>query len=436
MGSIRAEGIEKVYRSYARPADRLLDWLTFGRGKRARTRHALRGVGLEVRPGEAVGLVGPNGAGKSTLLGILRGTIRPTRGSVTIEGRVAGLDLGLGFRDDVTGYDNLVASGALLGLDRRAVDAAIGDILDFAELEDVLGDPVRTYSSGMRLRLAFALATVERPEVLLIDEALAVGDAYFQQKCIHRIRTFQAAGTTLLLVSHDPAAVTTLCDRALLLDDGLVIREGRPREVLEYYNAWLARRTDQDAIEQATGASGGPGSTRSGNRSATIERVSLSCEGAERDQIVVGETVEIRIEAVAHQALEDLTVGISVRDRLGNEVFGTNTWLLGVAPPEIAAETPFIARFRLGAELGPGTYSLTAALHAGRVHVVNSYDWWDNVAAFTVLPDGTATFQGAARLPVEASIESRADDTDTSASPVGHASATGPDAGDPCPDAR
>ncbi len=405
MGGLRATGIEKTYRSYRRPGARLVDWLSLGRAHRAREKHALRGVSFEVRPGEAVGLVGANGAGKSTLLGVLKGTIEPTAGDVEIEGRAVGLDLGLGFRDDLTGYDNLIASGALLGLSRREVDASLDEVLAFAELDDVLGDPVRTYSSGMRLRLAFALATVERPDILLIDEALSVGDAYFQQKCIHRIRRFHAAGTTLILVSHDPSAITTLCDRALLLDGGLVIRDGRPREVLEYYNAWLARRTDGENIDQRSIGRSGTTSTRSGNREATIEDLVLSCEGQPRDQVVVGETVDLAILARAHAPLDDLTVGISLRDRLGNEVFGTNTYLLGVESPPIEAGSTFTARFRFVAELGPGDYSVTAALHAGRVHVENSYDWWDNVSTFSVLPDGPPRFQGTARLPIEATIE-------------------------------
>ncbi len=338
-------------------------------------------------------------------MSVIRWMIRPSNGTFDIVGRVVGLNLGLGFQNALTGYDNLYAGGALMGLRRREVEERIPEILNFAELEDVLSDPVRTYSSGMRLRLAFALATIERPDILLIDEALSVGDAYFQQKCMHRIRTFQAEGSTLLLVSHDPAAVNTLCDRATLLADGLAIREGGPREVLEYYNAWLAERTQSHNIVQHRHDGGRNASTRSGNQRARIEDVRLLAGGAPRDQFIIGEELRIELEASAVEELEDLTVGISIRDRLGNEVFGTNTHLLGISAPPVLPGARFVASFCLPVNLGPGDYSMTAALHAGRVHVQNSYDWWDNVCVFKVLPAGAPTFQGTTYLPVVASID-------------------------------
>ncbi len=251
MQSIEVANLGKCYKHYPKPADRLWEWLT----PRKRSRHAehwvLRGLQFRVQPGEGLGIVGVNGAGKSTLLKIIRGTVRPTVGEVVLGGRLAGLELGLGFHPDFSGRQNVFTAGALLGLDAAMVERLLPNIEDFAEIGAVLDDPVRTYSAGMQLRLAFSLATAVRPDILVIDEALAVGDAYFQQKCVTRIRNFREQGTTLLLASHDATAVKTLCDRALLLDEGVLVREGDPDRVFEYYNAMIGRRTAEYQIREA-----------------------------------------------------------------------------------------------------------------------------------------------------------------------------------------
>lgn len=405
MGWVRATNIGKIYRSYPLPSRRLWDWLTLGHARAGREHQALRGVTIEVRPGEALALVGPNGAGKSTLLSVLRGTVRPDRGRVEIEGRMAALDLGLGFDASLSGYQNLLSGGALMGYSRAEVDSFVPEILEFAEIDDILDEPIRTYSSGMQLRLAFSLATVRRPDVLLIDEALAVGDGYFQQKCMYRIRQFRSEGSTILLVSHDPGAVLSLCNRAAVLVNGVIARQGEVREILEYYNAWLARRAEQKEIEQGPGIRGGRGTTRSGDRSAEIERMRVVGEHGCQQQFVVGERMTLVLEASASRALEDLTIGISIRDRLGHEVFGTNTHLLDVAAQTFGPGEYLVARFEFLANLGPGAYHITAALHAGRTHVQGSYDWWDNVCAFEIVSSGAPTFQGTAWLPVTATIE-------------------------------
>jgi len=413
-GGVRVEGVGKRYKRYPRPAERLVEWLTLGRVARHEPLWVLRGVSFEVEPGTAIGVVGANGSGKSTLLKIIKGTIRPSEGRVELAGRIAALELGLGFHADFTGRENLYLGGALLGLRAGEVEELLPEIEAFAEIGRAIDDPVRTYSAGMQLRLAFSLATALRPDVLLIDEALAVGDVYFQQKCVARIRRFRDQGTALLLVSHDPVAVKTFCDRAVLLDRGLLAREGPPDRVLEYYNAMIAKQTADQEIFQAENLGKSRGQTRSGDRRATIEIAELRDDSGPARAFRVGETVGLRIEGRVRLPVEDLTVGFAIRDRLGNDVFGTNTHHLVVAAPPLRAGERFRAEFRFPLNLGPGNYSVTTALHAGPVHLGGSYDWWDNVCVFQVIPGDEPYFVGTCHLPVESRLEAVAGD----ASPV------------------
>ncbi|MDX1385243.1 MAG: ABC transporter ATP-binding protein, partial [Thermoanaerobaculia bacterium] len=235
-GEIRAQNLSKVYKRYAAPRYRLLEWLTLGAIRRHEELWALRQVSFEVAAGEAVGIVGQNGAGKSTLLKLIVGTTRPTEGSFEVAGRVSALlELGMGFHPEFSGRQNAVMALQMMGAEESEAESRLPEIAAFSELDGFLEQPLRTYSSGMQMRLGFAVATTRRPDILIVDEALSVGDAYFQHKCIRRIRGFKEAGTTMLFVSHDPAAVKTLCDRALLLDGGVLVREGPAEAILDYY---------------------------------------------------------------------------------------------------------------------------------------------------------------------------------------------------------
>jgi lipopolysaccharide transport system ATP-binding protein len=257
----------------------------------------------------------------------------------------------------------------------------------------------------MQLRLAFSLATALRPEILLIDEALAVGDAYFQQKCIQRIRQFRELGTTLVLVSHDATAIRTLCDRALLMENGLLVREGTSDLLLDYYNAVIAKRSAEEEIRQAEVARGQPRQTRSGDRRVTIESVDLRDASGSSRALPVGARVQLVLEGRVRRAVDDLTVGFVIRDRLRNDVFGTNTHHLGIAVAPLGQDAGFRTEFRFPLNLGPGTYSMSVAFHAGPIHLLGSYDWWDNVCVFQVIPGAEPRFVGTNWLPVEASVE-------------------------------
>jgi lipopolysaccharide transport system ATP-binding protein len=322
MGTIVVSNLGKAYKQYPSQWGRLIEWISPFDTPRHTVKWVLRGINFMVQPGEAVGIIGVNGAGKSTLLKIIAGTTQPTTGQVRMIGRVAALlELGMGFHPEFTGRQNAIMAGQLLGYSTDEILAMMDGIEDFAEIGDYIDQPLRTYSSGMQMRLAFSVVTARRPEILIVDEALSVGDAYFQHKCIDRIRRFRDQGTTLLFVSHSPAAIKSLCSRTLLLEHGLLLRGGAPDSVLDYYNAIIAKQEADYKISQDEATYGRNRTTRSGNCKAQILGVHLLQNGAEVRAVQTGERVTVRVEIQINEKLDELTVGFLLRDRLGLDVF-------------------------------------------------------------------------------------------------------------------
>src|SRR5512141_1948909 len=250
--ALRVEKVSKQYRIYERPGDRLKESLTRGWLRRHKEFWALRDVDFEIEAGTTVGIVGPNGCGKSTLLQIISGTLAPTHGDVWHEGRIAALlELGAGFDPEFTGVENVYMNAGLLGLSRRETDALFPAIERFAEIGDFLYQPVKTYSSGMYVRLAFAIAASVEPDILIVDEALAVGDAVFQHRCLRRIKELHERGTTVLFVSHDAAAVRALCSRAILMKAGKIVTDGKPADVLNHYQKIIMEREEAFLADSA-----------------------------------------------------------------------------------------------------------------------------------------------------------------------------------------
>ena len=409
MSHLRVQGLGKAYKRYAHKSGRFAEWL--GLGTRHELNWVLRDVSFDVAPGDAVGIVGANGAGKSTLLKIISGTTRATTGLFDAGGRIAALlELGIGFHSEFTGRQNVYMAGSILGLPGEQVDALFGAIVDFAEIGDYIDQPVRTYSSGMQVRLAFSVATAVRPDILIVDEALSVGDTYFQHKSFDRIRRFRDEGTTLLFVSHSPGAVKTLCNRAILLNRGMLLRDDVPDAVLDYYNALVAARSAEYEIRQAE-IEGAGKATRSGTFEAVIEKVELLVGGKTTRTLRAGEAAAIRVDMVAHKALPDLTVGLLIRDRLGNDVFGTNTFHLGTmrnGTPSGGREVVQFVFPRLA--LGAGSYSISVALHSGDRHTNANFDWWDYALVFQVMPGVDPISIGVCVLDVAATWEHTASD--------------------------
>ena len=406
MGAITVTAVGKAYKHYAGRWSRLADWLLPAwLGKLGKPHHTLKwvlqDVSFSVQPGEAVGIVGINGAGKSTLLKMITGTTQPTTGSVHLVGNVAALlELGMGFHPDFTGRQNAIMAGQLLGLSKHEIDSLMPEIEAFAEIGDYIDHPVRTYSSGMQMRLAFSVATAVRPDILIVDEALSVGDAYFQHKSFDRIRQFRDQGTTLLFVSHSAGAIKSLCNRAILLDGGIVLRNDSPDAVLDYYNAAIAKQQADYDIKQTEHLTGQK-MTRSGSGDATIESVELHVNGEPARALLSGVEATLRICGKTIAAIDELTVGILIRDRLGNDVFGTNTYHHMLSQKNVEQDESFTVDFNFSAlNLGIGSFSLTVALHSRDDHVTDNYDWWDRVLVFQVLPGNSATSIGVCDLPI------------------------------------
>ena len=397
MGKLVVSHVGKAYKRYAGKWARMLEWLT------GKTRHdktwVLRDINFTINPGEAVGIVGVNGAGKSTLLKIITGTTQPSSGSVLTEGRVAALlELGMGFHPDFTGRQNVFMAGQLLGLHSDEIAACLPAIEAFAEIGDYIDRPVRTYSSGMQMRLAFSVATAVRPAVLIVDEALSVGDAYFQHKSFSKIREFREQGTTLLIVSHDRSAIQSLCDRAILLERGFVIKDGPPEEVMDFYNALIAER--ENATVEVNRLDDGRAQTTSGTGEARVASIELRNEQGETVEYVnVGEPVRLEVKIRLHADLPELVFGYMIKDRLGQPVFGTNTHHLKVEMAQLKKDELLTLVFSFPANIGLGSYSVSTALHVADTHLATNYEWRDQALMFNVVNVNRDQFVGVNWIP-------------------------------------
>lgn len=396
MGTISITNLGKAYKQYPTRWSRLAEWLIPGAAPRHRLKWILQDVSFTVMPGEAVGIIGVNGAGKSTLLKMITGTTQPTTGSVNITGRVAALlELGMGFHPDFTGRQNAFMAGQILGMSVEEISRLMSEIEAFAEIGDYIDQPVRVYSSGMQVRLAFAVATSIRPDVLIVDEALSVGDSYFQHKSFERIREFRKRGTTLLIVSHDKASIQSICNRAILLNSGRVEMEGEPESVMDYYNALLASHQDQTVTQETR--KDGKTQTTSGTGEASVTSVALVDEyGKEVESVGVGQLISLRVNVHVYAEIPRLILGYSIKDRLGQVMYGTNTDLKKQPLFNVRPGSDYEFNIIFPANLGMGTYSIQTALVSTDTHLVNNYEWRDLALIFNVINVGQQHFVGCA----------------------------------------
>lgn len=397
-GEIVVSDVGKAYRHWGSEWKRFARW--FGAHPKPESETwVLRGVDFKVARGEAVGIIGQNGAGKSTLLKLVTGTARPSEGEVRLTGRVAAiLELGMGFNPELSGRENVRHAAGLLGFTGEEIERIVPEVERFAEIGDYFDEPVRSYSSGMQVRVAFSVATATRPDVLIVDEALSVGDAYFVHKCFQRIREFRAAGTTLLFVSHDPTAVQALCDRAILLVAGRKVLDGEPREVFDFYNALIAEKENTKLL--TVREEGGPVRTVSGSGEATFTSVTLrNPEGEPVEYVGVGDEVSLDVLVQVNEPIDRLVFGYMLRDRLGQPIYGTNTHYTHQVLEHLKAgqQLRFQVEFRMN--LGPGSYSVSVALSSTETHLVRNYQWSDLALVFQVANIGHDEFVGSAWLP-------------------------------------
>ena len=398
MSLLTVNNLGKAYRVYASEFQRIGRW--FGIPTKPSEEHwVLKHISFSIKAGEAIGIVGQNGAGKSTLLKMITGTLQPTEGNVHVNGRIAAiLELGMGFTSDLTGRQNVFHAAGLMGFSAEKISEVIDEIEAFAEIGEYFDEPVRTYSSGMQMRVAFAVATAIRPEILIVDEALSVGDSYFQHKSFDRIREFQAQGTTLLIVSHDRGSIQALCNRAILLEKGTVIKDGKPEEVMDFYNALIAEK--ENATVQLRELVDGSIQTRSGSGEASIASVTLhNAAGDPIEYISVGENVSLRISTQINSPIPELVVGYLIKDRLGQPVFGTNTHHLGCKIDSLEAGQTVNYSFNFPANMGVGSYSVAVALHTTDSHLSRNYEWVDLTLVFNVVNISQSEFVGLAWIP-------------------------------------
>jgi len=439
--ALRVEGVSKQYRIYDRPSDRLLEALSRGRLKRHREFWALRDVSFEVERGTTVGIIGPNGCGKSTLLQIIAGTLDPTHGQVWREGRVAALlELGAGFNPEFTGIENVFMSAALMGFSRRETEALLPSIERFAEIGDFIHQPVKTYSSGMYVRLAFAVAVSVDPELLLVDEALAVGDAIFQHRCMRRIRQMQERGTTILFVSHDMSAVRAICSKVIFMNDGRIENYSSATEAIGRYQklvmeqqkiyeipGYLMNKEDNcrefeialrpGAIRQqkAPPHNGSEGQLvsakvesiklnygyRHGDGRAEILRASLTdLSGQVVRTVETGAPVKAYMKVLFHQNVHHPVFGFLIRNKHGVHAYGLNSEQreirLGIVSQGEVVEVEFDFECWLSAD----AYSVSFAVHSDNGI---SYDWLDDVFFFNVTSD--RYIEGIANLNARVNIQ-------------------------------
>ena len=345
--AIQVKDLEKVYKLYDKPSDRVKEALGFGRGKRHTEHHALKGVNLTIYQGETVGIIGTNGSGKSTILKIITGVLNPTRGDVTVNGRISALlELGAGFNMEYNGIENIYLNGTMIGFSEKEISEKLNDILEFADIGEYVHQPVKTYSSGMFVRLAFAVAINIEPEILIVDEALSVGDVFFQAKCYHKFEEFKQMGKTIVFVSHDLSSISKYCDRVVLLNQGVKLGEGAPKEMIDRYKQVLVGQytveesgtesllEDEQLRRAAAKGSGAadkvlninPEVLEYGSKKAVITEYYIADDKERKTAALIkGSRFHIHMKVNIMENIEAPVFAFTIKNSKGTEITGTNT---------------------------------------------------------------------------------------------------------------
>jgi lipopolysaccharide transport system ATP-binding protein len=395
-GELHVQNLGKSYRQWGSEWRRFASWF-FPSLKPQQEHWVLQGINFRVGSGEVLGLLGQNGAGKSTLLKLITGTTQPTEGKMQVQGRVAAiLELGMGFNPDMTGRQNAYHSAGLMGYAQADIAKMMPEIEAFAEIGEYFDQPVRTYSSGMQMRVAFSVATAFKPDLLIIDEALSVGDSYFQHKSFDRIRQFKEQGVSILFVTHSMSDIRTLCNRVILLDKGRILKDGPPDEVVDYYNALIAEKENAKmTIEQRRNKEGWL-LTKSGTGEAQVKSIELfdAVSGESLAVAKVGQEIELRIEVIVQTNLDKLVIGCGIRDKQGNMLWATNTYYTDQVQTDLSQGEVVVFICRFLCNLGSGSYAVVTALCDSYTHLTNNYEWSENIFVFDVMNTDKCFFEG------------------------------------------
>ncbi len=417
--AINVENVSKVYKIYDKKTDRMKDALGLSRKQLYKEHYALRDVSMQIKKGETLGIIGTNGSGKSTILKIITGLLNPTEGKVTIDGRISALlELGAGFNMEYTGIENVYLNGTMIGFTKEEIDAKLQGILDFADIGDFVNQPVKTYSSGMFVRLAFAVAINIDPEILIVDEALSVGDVFFQAKCYHKFEEFKKMGKTILFVSHDLSSIAQYCDRVVLLNRGVKVDEGTPKDMINLYKKILVGQSPADKTSDSIASSGAPEDEAKavqelnagaddggnvlwsshfelnpdvneyGNRKAEIIDFGILDEnGMWSGNIEKGTHFTIKYKVRFNENVSDPILTYTIKDLKGNSITGSNTMYEKVNFGEVMAGEEKTIAFTQLMNLQGGEYllSISCTGYSGGDFMV--YHRLYDVLNFTVVSD-------------------------------------------------
>ena len=404
--AIKITNLTKIYKLYARNRDRLKDSLGLSKNASYKEHYALKNVDMEVKTGESVGIIGVNGSGKSTILKIITGVLNATSGDVQINGRISALlELGAGFNMEYTGLENVYLNGTMMGFTEKEIDERLQDILDFADIGDFVHQPVKTYSSGMFVRLAFAVAINIDPEILIVDEALSVGDVFFQAKCYHKFEEFKKMGKTILFVSHDLTSIAKYCDRVILLNKGIKLAEGNPKDMVNMYKKLLVHQLDEETLEDVSGKSAigeksesgkawkdnfeiNPTITDYGEKQAEIVDFAIIDQyGAYSSIIEKGSVYKVKAKIHFHETVKNPIFTITIKNKQGTDITGTNTMFERIETGTVKAGEERIVTYEQQMNLQGGDYllSLGCTGYVGDNFVV--YHRLYDLVSFNVLSD-------------------------------------------------
>lgn len=406
--AIKVEHLSKMYKLYDKPSDRFKEALGLTKKKLYAEHYALDDVNFDVKVGETVGIIGTNGSGKSTILKIITGVLNPTGGSVTVNGRISALlELGAGFNMEYTGIENIYLNGTMIGFSREEIDAKMQDILDFADIGEFVNQPVKTYSSGMFVRLAFAVAINIEPEILIVDEALSVGDVFFQSKCFKKFEEFKKMGKTILIVSHDLGSISKYCDRVILLNKGKKAAEGSPKKIVDLFKKLLVGVNideDDESSENSTAVAAvdddsvdtrwkdnytiNPKINEYGNRKAEIIDFAIIDEnGVYTSSIMKGTSFKIRSKVKFNESIVDPIFTYTFKTIKGTDITGTNTMFEKVSVGTTKPGDVYVATFEQDMSLQGGEYLLSISCTGFVEGELTVYHRMYDVVNITVISD-------------------------------------------------
>lgn len=389
---LEVKSINKTYKIYKSNVDRLKELLW---KKSYHKEHiSNQNISFDLYAGETLGIIGVNGAGKSTLLKMIAGVVVPTSGEIIRQGRVTALlELGTGFNPELSGYENIYLNGTLVGMTHREITQKIDEIIAFSELGVYIDECIKTYSSGMLMRLAFSIALFSEPQIFIVDEALSVGDAHFSQKCIDALKKRKKQQMSIIYVSHDLNSLKLLTDRMILLHQGKNVKEGSPEEVINHYNFLIASMDNTNDSSLVTKKI----NDAFGTFLIKILHVSIKGETSLSNTLTSGENATIEVALTSSVDAKNITVGIIIKDRFGQDIFGTNTYFHDYSL-DFKANQTLICKYHMQMNIGVGIYTITAAVHSKESHLEHCYHWQDNAAQFEVLTDSKQHSIGLCKL--------------------------------------